>query len=286
MDRALQLKAEILLWIDFTTYQYLNKLSVPSLSLNSGHWGLPTQKPLIPYYFLHPNRTHYCSVSIPPSHGHVLQGKLTSSTAARGEPKFCEFFAIANNYSFLTFSVLTPNSRAVSLHTLNSASTSHALPLDLHHYSSNPSCSPHSEENYENTFLTLLPSPISLRPDSSTILTQPTSCMSSLGATLRSHTTSPNLLGFAFTQDGPLLACYSPLVLHQFKSRLYLWCANYFQISPSTLHWPFSWKWSVRFIHNISCINSLAFIIYCIFLPSQLHKFCLSNKWWTLWGPN
>lgn len=71
-----------------------------------------------------------------------------------------------------------------------------------------------------------------LRPDSSTILTQLTCCMSPLGTTISSHMISPNLLGLAFIQDGPLLACYFPLVLHQFKSLLHLWCANQFQLSP------------------------------------------------------
>lgn len=111
-----------------------------------------------------------------------------------------------------------------------------------------------------------------LRPDSSIILTQLTSCMSPLGTTISSHMISPNLLGLAFIQDGPLLACYFPLVLHQFKSLLHLWCANQFQLSPYTLHWPFSWKWSIRLIHNISCINYFNFIYHllCILTVSVM----------------
>lgn len=56
MDRTLLLKSEIVVWIDFTIYQYLNKLFVLSLSMNSDICCLH-QSPLIPH-FLHPDRTH------------------------------------------------------------------------------------------------------------------------------------------------------------------------------------------------------------------------------------
>ena len=57
MDRTLLLKSEIMVWIDFTIYQYLNKLFVLSLSINSGTCCLH-QSPLIPHYFPHPDRSH------------------------------------------------------------------------------------------------------------------------------------------------------------------------------------------------------------------------------------
>ena len=57
MDRTLLLKSEIMVWIDFTIYQYLNKLFVLSRSMNSGTCCLH-QSPLFPHYFLQPDRTH------------------------------------------------------------------------------------------------------------------------------------------------------------------------------------------------------------------------------------